>query len=115
MAVGDAHYKWLAAGSTVASQTLSPAASRFQFFGSYSGLSLLNVKQVVLLRAYASGADIRLLPTNDTKAPGTRIVQDQTVYMKFPPMRVSDASQLMFENLVSLDNATTRWILWQRV
>lgn len=108
----DTSYSLLVSGSTVAS-----ANTLHRLYGVYDGLSDLNSDQVVHLQLQASGADLRLTPTNASVVTdyGIWLKANTNAYIDLPAQKISAASELHFRNHVAGNNVVVRWALWQRI
>jgi hypothetical protein len=106
---GDTKYSWVASGSTAAS-----AATAHALFGNYSGLSLLNANDVLLINVLPVTNSAEILPSVSL-TPGMFISTSQNLHEPLFPMAVSDVRNLHFRNAVGASNSTVRWNIWRRV
>lgn len=108
---GDPTYKFHASGSTAASADTAHA-----LLGSYEGLSQLNDEEALHLQIFASSQNLKVYPSEAASPShhGFRMVSGESYYVDLPPMRVGDASQLVFANDTSGNNAHVKWVVWFR-
>ena len=115
MAYGDVRYEFTAAGSNA---TNSSAVQTF--FGTYSGLSLLNNDDVIHLQISASANELFVGPTAYVdKTKGYKIYPGLST-IDFPPMRIGTASLLQVARVNGPDapsafNASYNWVVWRRL
>ena len=115
MSYGDSRYDFVAAGSN---STNSSAVQTF--FGSYSGLSLLNNDDVVHIQVSASVNELFIGPTAFLeKTKGYKIYPSLST-IDLPPQRIGNASLLQMIRVNGPDapsafNASVNWVIWRRV
>ena len=115
MSMGDTYYKWIASGSTA-----TTASGITGLFGAYSGLSLINANEVVIVQVVASGGDLRVSADPATGATNNRslFVGQAASLVDMPAMVRSDASQMTFCREIASEvsnNPVAQWIIWRRV
>ncbi len=106
---GDTRYEWVKSGSTTAS-----AATAHLLFGTYNGLSNLNVNDTLHIQILPLTNNFELLRSSALET-GFLFTTDSTFYYDLPPMRSGTASAMHFRNQTGASNATARWIVWRRV
>ena len=113
--MGDIIYEFTAAGSNA---TNSSAVQTF--FGTYSGLSLLNNDDVIHIQVSASVNELFVGPTAFLeKTKGYKIYPSLST-IDLPPQRVGNASLLVVARANGPDapsafNASFNWVVWRRV
>src|SRR3990167_9502569 len=114
MSYGDERYDFYSAGSDATASSANDG-----FFGSYSGLSLLNNDDVVHLQISASVNEFFVGPsTYIGQATGYKIYPSLST-IDLPPMRVGAASLLQVARANGNDapsafNASYNWCIWKR-
>lgn len=106
---GDTKYEWVQSGSTTAS-----AATAHGLFGTYNGLSLLNLNDTLHLQIMAVTNNLELLKTSSL-GTGFLFQTSASSYYDLPAMSRDSASQMHFRNQTGASNATVKWNVWRRV
>lgn len=107
----DTHYSFWAGGSTATS-----AATAHNIYGTYNGLSNLSASEVLVIRVYASGGDLRLSldptvgATNDS--PFRLFVSSSGLDLS--RMSVANASQITFARETA-NNPVAIWHIMRRI
>ena len=111
----DTYWTWVATGSTV-----TTSSGPNGLFGSYSGLSLLSTSEVIVVKIYSSGGDLRLSGNpaiGATDDIGLFIHSAASLVELFPMVR-SEASQMTFTRTPASEtgsNPVAQWTIWRRV
>src|SRR3990167_2284328 len=101
MAYSDVRYEFFSAGSNA---TNSSAVENF--FGSYSGLSLLNNEDVIHIQISASANELFVGPTGQvSQSRGYKIYPNLST-IDLPPQRVGSASLLQVARAEGNDDAS---------
>jgi hypothetical protein len=114
MSYGDERYDFYAAGSDA-----TASSANDEFFGSYSGLSLLNNDEVVHIQISASVNEFFVGPAAYCgQATGYKIYPSLST-IDLPPMRVGTASLLKVARANGFDapsafNASYNFVIWKR-
>ena len=118
MAYGDSHFEFVSSGSIATGSCFVEG-----FLGSYSGLSLLNQNDVVILQVNSLGNEFYVGPSATVTNFNSRRITAEASQVTFPQMRVGVASQLEWRrangvgaNLaLSANNASAGWVFWRRL
>ena len=119
MAYGEPRYAFLSAGSTA-----TGASGLHNFFGAYSGLSLVNNDEVIHLHIAAGTTDFKIGPSaNNAGIPAGLISNDVgykiyagSSWISLPPLRAGIASLIQFVrpsgDAASFGNASANWVIF---
>ena len=115
MSYGDTRYEFYSASINA---TNSSAVQTF--FGTYSGLSLLNNDDVVHIQVSASANEFFLGPTGQVSQTLGYKIYPSLSTIDLPPQRVGNASLLQMIRVNGPDapsafNASVNWVVWRRV
>jgi len=115
MSYGDTRYEFYSS-----SKNATNSSAVQTFFGTYSGLSLLNNDDVVHIQVSASANEFFLGPTGQvSQSLGYKIYPSLST-IDLPPQRVGNASLLVVARANGTDapsafNASYNWVCWRRV